>query len=91
MFSTGLVVPVAAAAPGFGPVAARAIRTVVASRGRAALPFWSVVENGFDAAAASAPPGLVVSIPDATALGTSIRSAVESGISDGSMNSASEV
>lgn len=44
-----------------------------------------------DAAVASAPQGLVVSIPDATALGPAIQNAVKSGIPVVSMNSGSDV
>ena len=44
-----------------------------------------------DAAVASAPDGLVVSIPDADALGPSITAAVEAGIPVISMNSGSDV
>ena len=44
-----------------------------------------------DAAAASSPDGLVVSIPDADALGESIRAAVGAGIPVVSMNSGSDV
>jgi simple sugar transport system substrate-binding protein len=44
-----------------------------------------------DAAVASEPDGLVVSIPDADALGDSIRSAVDAGIPVISMNSGSDV
>ena len=44
-----------------------------------------------DAAVASAPDGLVVSIPDADALGDSIRDAIASGIPVISMNSGSDV
>lgn len=44
-----------------------------------------------DAAVASAPSGLVVSIPDAEALGDPIRNAVASGIPVVSMNSGSDV
>jgi simple sugar transport system substrate-binding protein len=44
-----------------------------------------------DAAVASQPDGLVVSIPDAEALGDSIRNAVASGIPVVSMNSGSDV
>ncbi len=44
-----------------------------------------------DAAAASKPDGLVVSIPDADALGESIRAAVGAGIPVVSMNSGSDV
>jgi simple sugar transport system substrate-binding protein len=44
-----------------------------------------------DAAVASKPDGLVVSVPDATALGSSIKNAVASGIPVVSMNSGSDV
>src|SRR5215207_9546009 len=44
-----------------------------------------------DAAVASDPDGIVVSIPDADALGDSIRAAVEAGIPVISMNSGSDV
>ncbi len=44
-----------------------------------------------DAAVATSPDGLVVSIPDADALGESIRAAVEAGIPVISMNSGSDV
>jgi simple sugar transport system substrate-binding protein len=95
------------------------IRIVVVSHGQASDPFWSVVKNGvdqaaadmgvaveyqapqtfdmvamsqlIDAAVASNPDGLVVSIPDADALGDSIRAAVAAGIPVISMNSGSDV
>jgi simple sugar transport system substrate-binding protein len=95
------------------------IRIVVVSHGQASDPFWSVVKNGvdqaaadmgvtveyqapqtfdmvamsqlIDAAIASEPNGLVVSIPDADALGDSIREAVAAGIPVISMNSGSDV
>jgi simple sugar transport system substrate-binding protein len=95
------------------------IRIVVISHGQASDPFWSVVKNGvdqaaadmgvtveyqapgtfdmvamsqlIDAAVASSPDGLVVSIPDADALGDSIMAAVEAGIPVFSMNSGSDV
>lgn len=95
------------------------IRIVVVSHGQASDPFWSVVKNGvdqaaadmgvtveyqapqtfdmvamsqlIDAAVASDPDGLVVSIPDADALGDSIRAAIEAGIPVISMNSGSDV
>jgi len=95
------------------------IRIVVVSHGQASDPFWSVVKNGvdqaaadmgvtveyqapqtfdmvamsqlIDAAVASDPDGLVVSIPDADALGDSIRAAVDAGIPVISMNSGSDV
>src|ERR671914_270433 len=95
------------------------LRFVVVSHGQASDPFWSVVQNGvnqaaadmgvqveyqapatfdmvemsqlIDAAVASEPDGLVVSIPDADALGPSIEAAVEAGIPVISMNSGSDV
>ncbi len=95
------------------------IRIVVVTHGQASDPFWSVVANGvqaaaadmgvtveyqapqtfdmvamsqlIDAAVASNPDGLVVSIPDADALGDSIRAAVAAGIPVISMNSGSDV
>ena len=95
------------------------MRFVVVSHGQASDPFWSVVKNGvdqaaadlgvtveyqapgtfdmvqmaqiIDAAVASQPDGLVVSVPDAEALGDSIRNAVASGIPVVSMNSGSDV
>jgi simple sugar transport system substrate-binding protein len=108
---TGLTVsPVAAQEP---------TRIVVVSHGQASDPFWSVVKNGVDAAAAdtgatveynapgtfdmvamsqlidtavaSDPDGLVVSIPDADALGPAIMAAVDAGIPVISMNSGSDV
>lgn len=95
------------------------IRIVVVSHGQASDPFWSVVKNGvdqaaadmgvtveyqapgtfdmvamsqlIDAAVATEPDGLVVSIPDPSALEDSIRAAVEAGIPVISMNSGSDV
>jgi simple sugar transport system substrate-binding protein len=95
------------------------IRIEVVSHGQASDPFWSVVQNGVQAAAsamgvtanysapatfdmvamaqlidtavASQPDGLVVSIPDADALGPSIEAAVAAGIPVISMNSGSDV
>ena len=92
---------------------------IVVSHGQAADPFWSVVKNGVDEAAADydvqvdyrapetfdmvamgslidaavnqEPFGLVVSIPDADALGPSIKRAVDAGIKVISMNSGSDV
>ena len=49
------------------------------------------MSNLIDAAVASEPDGLVVSIPDADALGPSIRAAVDAGIPVISMNSGSDV
>jgi simple sugar transport system substrate-binding protein len=94
------------------------IRIEVVSHGQATDPFWSVVQNGVQAAAAdmgvdvnysapgtfdmvamaqlidtavaSEPDGLVVSLPDADALGPSIEAAVEAGIPVISMNSGSD-
>lgn len=99
--------------------AERDVRIVVVSHGQASDPFWSVVKNGVDAAAAdlgvqveyqapqtfdmvamsqlidaavaSNPDGLVVSIPDGDALGPSIRAAVAAGIPVISMNSGYDV
>jgi simple sugar transport system substrate-binding protein len=111
---------VVAAALGFATSAmAQDMRFVVVSHGQASDPFWSVVKNGvdqaaadlgvnveyrapdtfdmvqmgqlIDAAVASQPDGLVVSVPDAEALGDSIRNAVASGIPVVSMNSGSDV
>jgi len=95
------------------------IRIVVVTHGQASDPFWSVVKNGVDAAAAdlgvsveyqapatfdmvamsqlidaaiaSEPDGLVVSIPDPDALEPSITSAIEAGIPVISINSGSDV
>jgi simple sugar transport system substrate-binding protein len=95
------------------------LRFVVVTHGSSADPFWSVVINGvndaaadmgvrveyqspntfdmvamsqlLDAAIASRPDGIVVSIPDADALGGAIRAAVESGIPVVSMNSGEDV
>jgi simple sugar transport system substrate-binding protein len=92
---------------------------VIVSHGQASDPFWSVVQNGaqaasqdlgikveyqapqtydmvamsqlIDAAVASDPDGLVVSIPDADALGPSIKAAVEAGVPVISMNSGYDV
>jgi simple sugar transport system substrate-binding protein len=97
----------------------RPFRIVVVTHGQASDPFWSVVKNGvdqaaadmrvtveyqapetfdmvamsqlIDAAVASEPDGLVVSVPDADALGDSIRAAVEAGIPVISINSGSDV
>ena len=54
---------------------------------------FDMVEMGqlIDAAVASKPDGLVVSVPDAAALGDSIKNAVASGIPVISMNSGSDV
>ncbi|MGB0969126.1 MAG: sugar ABC transporter substrate-binding protein [Halocynthiibacter sp.] len=92
---------------------------IVVSHGQANDPFWSVVKNGVDMAAAHTganvsyrapetfdmvamsqlidaavnqePDGIVVSIPDADALGPSIEKAVAAGIPVISMNSGSDV
>ncbi len=107
------------AAPEGGGAQEGDIRIVVVTHGQATDPFWSVVKNGVDAAAAemgvtveyqapdtfdmvamselidaavaSEPDGLVVSIPDAEALGPSITAAVEAGIPVISINSGSDV
>ena len=98
---------------------ARPYRIVVVTHGQASDPFWSVVQNGveqaaadmrveveyqapstfdmvamsqlIDAAVASDPDGLVVSIPDADALGPSIQAAIAAGIPVISINSGSDV
>lgn len=98
---------------------ARPYRIVVVTHGQASDPFWSVVKNGVDAAAAdmrvtveyqapatfdmvamaqlidaavaSDPDGLVVSVPDADALGPSIEAAIAAGIPVISINSGSDV
>jgi simple sugar transport system substrate-binding protein len=98
---------------------ARPYRIVVITHGQASDPFWSVVKNGVDAAAADMrvtveyqapttfdmvamarlidaavatdPDGLVVSVPDADALGSAIRGAVAAGIPVISINSGSDV
>ncbi|MEO9648414.1 MAG: sugar ABC transporter substrate-binding protein [Roseobacter sp.] len=92
---------------------------IVVSHGQASDPFWSVVKNGVEKAAADTganveyrapetfdmvamsqlidaavnqePDGIVVSIPDADALGPSIEKAVAAGIPVISMNSGSDV
>ncbi|MFN8528787.1 MAG: sugar ABC transporter substrate-binding protein [Anaerolineae bacterium] len=97
---------------------ARPYRIVVVTHGQASDPFWSVVKNGVDAAAAdmrvtveyqapatfdmvamaqlidaavaSDPDGLVVSVPDYDALGDHIRAAVDAGIPVISINSGSD-
>jgi simple sugar transport system substrate-binding protein len=97
----------------------RPYRIVVVTHGQASDPFWSVVKNGVDAAAAdmrvtveyqapptfdmvamaqlidaavaSDPDGLVVSVPDADALGPSITAAIDAGIPVISINSGSDV
>lgn len=102
-----------------GAVTQRGYRFVVVSHGQASDPFWSVAENGvqaaaadmgvtveyqapgtfdmvemsqiIDAAVASQPDGIVVTIPDASALGDSISAAVAAGIPVISMNSGSDV
>ncbi|PID64003.1 MAG: LacI family transcriptional regulator [Gammaproteobacteria bacterium] len=92
---------------------------VVVTHGQASDPFWSVVKNGVEKAAADTgakveyrapetfdmvamgqlidaavnkePDGLVVSIPDADALGPAIEKAVNAGIPVISMNSGGDV
>ena len=91
----------------------------VVTHGQASDPFWSVVQNGvnaaaedmgvqveynapdtfdmvemsqlIDAAVATEPDGLIVSIPDADALREAIQGAVDAGIPVISMNSGSDV
>jgi simple sugar transport system substrate-binding protein len=98
---------------------ARPYRIVVVTHGQASDPFWSVVKNGVDVAAADMrvtveyqapetfdmvamsqlinaavatdPDGLVVSIPDPDALGPAIQAAVAAGIPVMSINSGSDV
>jgi len=98
---------------------ARPYRIVVVTHGQSSDPFWSVVANGvnaaaadmrvtveyqapgtfdmvamaqlIDAAVASEPDGLVVSVPDADALGPSIQAAIAAGIPVISINSGSDV
>jgi simple sugar transport system substrate-binding protein len=112
LLSGALIVPASVAAQDD-------IRIEVVSHGQASDPFWSVVQNGVNAAAkdmgvtvnytapgtfdmvamaqlidtavASEPDGLVISLPDADALGPSVRAAVEAGIPVISMNSGSDV
>ena len=95
------------------------VRIIVVTHGSAADPFWSVVKNGvddaaadmgvrveyrapdtfdmvqmsllIDAAVAAEPHGLVVSIPDADALESAIRSAVDAGIAVVSINTGADV
>jgi simple sugar transport system substrate-binding protein len=102
-----------------GGVNQRGFRIAVVTHGQASDPFWSVVANGvqdaaadegvtaeynapttfdmvamsqlIDAAVASQPDGLIVSIPDADALGPSIEAAVSAGIPVISINSGSDV
>ena len=92
---------------GIGPVAAET-RVVFVTHGQSGDPYWSIVKNGMDdaaatlgvqaeylspdtfdmakmsqmidAAAASSPDGLVVSIPDASALGDAVKNAVAAGV-----------
>lgn len=99
--------------------AAYAADIIVVSHGQASDPFWSVVKNGVERAAADTganveyrapetfdmvamsqlidaavnqePDGLVVSMPDADALGPSVQKAVAAGIPVISMNSGSDV
>lgn len=105
--------------PGLAQKPRAEMRVVVVVHGGADDPFWSVVKNGVDqaaadmgvtveyrapdtfdmpqmaqliqAAAASAPDALIVSIPDADALSDSIRAAVDAGIPVFSINSGSDV
>lgn len=97
----------------------RDYRIIVITHGQASDPFWSVVKNGvdqaaadmgvtveyqapatfdmvamaqlIDAAIASDPDGLVVSIPDPDALGDVIGEAIAAGIPVMSINSGSDV
>lgn len=97
-----------AALAGLAGSAAAQTRIVFVTHGQSGDPYWSVVKNGMDdaaaalgvkaeylspetfdmvkmaqlidAATASAPDGLVVSIPDAAALGGPVKNAVAAGI-----------
>ncbi len=99
-------------------VSARDYRFVVVSHGQSSDPFWSVAQNGvnaaatdmgvtveyqapgtfdmvemsqiIDAAVASQPDGLIVTIPDPDALGPSIQAAVDAGVPVISMNSGAD-
>jgi simple sugar transport system substrate-binding protein len=112
-FAAGIL---AVSAQSTGP---RPYRIVAVVHGQASDPFWSVVKNGLDqaaadmrveveyqspgtfdmvamaqlidAAVATDPDGLVVSIPDADALGPAIEAAVAAGIPVISINSGSDV
>ena len=113
-----LTLAAAAAAVAFSS-AAYAADIIVVSHGQASDPFWSVVKNGVERAAADTgsnveyrapetfdmvamgqlidaavnqePDGLVISMPDADALGPSVQKAVAAGIPVISMNSGSDV
>jgi len=102
-----------------GNVARKDIRIAVVTHGQASDPFWSVVKNGvdqaaadlgitvnyhapetfdmvamaqlIDAAVASQPDGMAISIPDADALGESIQAGVDAGIPMISLDSGSDV
>ncbi len=121
-----LLIVVALATVGFGAQAlgqddaARGdLRFVVVTHGQASDPYWSVVQNGvnqaaadmgvqveyqapdtfdmvamaqlIDAAVASQPDGMAISIPDADALGDSIQAGVDAGIPMVSLDSGSDV
>jgi simple sugar transport system substrate-binding protein len=101
-----------------GQTAREDLRILVVVHGAAADPFWSVVKNGvdqaaadlgvsveyrapdtfdmplmaqlIDAAVASQPDALVISLPDAVALGPSVENAVAQGIPVFSINSGSD-
>ena len=120
LFIASMAAGLAIAAWGAAPArAADEPRFIMVTHGQANDPFWSVVKNGANAAAADVhvevdyrapetfdmvamgqlidaavnqkPAGLVVTIPDASALGPSIRKAVAAGIPVISMNSGSDV
>ena len=114
-----LAVGVGVFAQGGASTAPRPYHFIVVTHGQASDPFWSVVKNGvdqaaadmrvtvdyespqtfdmvamsqlIDAAVASKPDGLVVSIPDPDALTPSIKAAVAAGIPVISINSGSDV
>ncbi|TME06378.1 MAG: sugar ABC transporter substrate-binding protein [Chloroflexi bacterium] len=71
------------------------LKFYVITHGQASDPFWSVVKKVamshlIDTAVATHPAGLVVSIPDPTGLGPSIKAAVAAGIPVISINSGSD-
>ncbi|MEO8395189.1 MAG: sugar ABC transporter substrate-binding protein [Chloroflexota bacterium] len=116
---TLLVVGIGAFAQGAVNTDPRPYHFIVVTHGQASDPFWSVVKNGvdqaaadmrvtvdyespqtfdmvamsqlIDAAVASKPDGLVVSIPDPDALSPAIKAAVAAGIPVVSINSGSDV
>lgn len=106
-FARNLALSLAVVA-GFAGAASAQTRVVFVTHGQSGDPYWSVVKNGMDdaaaalgvtaeylapetfdmakmaqmitAAAASKPDGLVVSVPDAAALGGPVKDAVAAGV-----------